>query len=99
MWKKIREALPVVWPLLQAKDLATGEVSFRLWCAWWSFHLALLSVIALHFFPVSTASWTAIGFYALSMVFYMLKKLTSAKIDLDDRSVELNNSESQEKTE
>lgn len=90
MLEKLKKLLPPpIWPLPQARDLATGEVSFRMWCAWWTFHLALASVVALHFFSVETATWTAIGLYGLSMVFYMLKKLTNAKIDLDDRSIEL----------
>lgn len=63
--------------------------SFRLFCAYVSFITAWLSVIVLHFKPVEVACWTAIGFFAICMVFYMLKKLTKASIDLDDKSIAL----------
>lgn len=92
MLKKLLAA----WPLPQAKDLATNEPSFRLWAVWWSFHTALASVIALHFWAVSAATWTSIAFYGLTMVFYMLKKLTKAKIDLDDQSLEFEDSQKEE---
>lgn len=75
--------------LPHAYDTATKQSSFRLLCAYLSFILAAGSVVALHFTDVSTATWTAIGFYALCMVFYMLKRLTKASIDLDDRTVSL----------
>jgi len=91
MLEKLKKALPLIWPLPQARDLATNEVSFRMWCAWWSFHLAAASCVALHFWPVETATWTAVGFFGLCMVFYMLKKLTSATIDFDDKFVKLQN--------
>jgi hypothetical protein len=77
-------------PLPHAYDPVPKEPSFRLLCAYISFVLATVSVVALHFVPVSIATWTAIGFYALCMIFYMLKKLSKAKVDLDDRSFELN---------
>ena len=73
----------------QAQDIQAKEASFRLWCASISFHLALCSIMALHFWDISKATWTAIVFFALCMVFYMLKKLTKAKIDLDDGEFEL----------
>lgn len=76
-------------PLPHAYDPVPKEPSFRLLCAYISFVVATVSVVALHFAPVSIATWTAIGFYALCMLFYMLKKLSKAKIDLDDRSIEL----------
>jgi len=75
--------------LPQAYDPATKEQSFRLLCAYISFLVATTSVVVLHFVEVSTATWTAIGFYSLCMVFYMLKKLSKASIDLDDKSVSL----------
>jgi len=77
-----------VWVPL-ANDIQTGEKSFRLWTASVSFHLSALSVVALHFWPVSTATWTSIAFFGLCMVFYTFKKLTSAKIDLKGGELEL----------
>lgn len=72
-----------------AVDIPGKEASFRLWCASISFHLALCSIVALHIWPVSVATWTTIGFFGLCMVFYTLKKLTKAKIDLNDGELEL----------
>lgn len=89
MWEKIKKALAAGVPVWQAWDAQTKQQSFRLWCAWSTFHLALCSVIALHFWAVEAATWTAIGFFGLCMVFYMLKSLSKAKVDLDDRSIEL----------
>jgi hypothetical protein len=74
-------------------DHASQQPSFRLLCAYVTFLLAVCSVVALHFFEVSIATWTAIGLYSLSMVFYMLKRLVKAKIDLDDKSIELESEE------
>lgn len=95
--RKIRKALAVGIPVWLAYDAQTKQLSFRLWCAWIAFHASLVSVIALHFWAVETATWTAMGLYVLTMVFYMLKALTKAKIDLDDRSVELEDSSGQDK--
>lgn len=83
---KFVQSLPV--PL--AKDAQSQELSFRLWIASASFHVALASVVVLHFKPVSAATWTAIAFFGLCMVFYTFKKLTSAKIDLKEGELELN---------
>jgi hypothetical protein len=82
-------------PFPHAYDPVPKKPSFRLLCAYTSFLVATASVVALHFVPVETATWTAIGFYGLCMVFYMLKRLTSAKIDLDDRSLELSDNSAQ----
>lgn len=92
----MRDAVAKGMPVLMAWDAQTKQLSFRLWCAWVAFHAALLSVIALHFWPVEVATWTTIGFYVVTMVFYMLKTLTKAKIDLDDKSIELEDSTANE---
>lgn len=85
-------------PLPHAYDPVPKEPSFRLLAAYISFIIASVSVIILHIFPsVSIATWTAIGYFTLCMVFYMLKKLTSAKIDLDDRQISLNSDEPEQK--
>jgi hypothetical protein len=92
MWTKLFNALKRgIWVPL-AWDGQTKQLSFRLWCASFAFHIAVASVVALHFWPVEIASWTAMSLYALTMVFYMLQALTKAKIDLDDKSIELEDS-------
>lgn len=97
MGKKILDYLTKngVWVPL-AHDAQTGEKSFRLWISSVSFHLSALSVVALHFWPVSTATWTSMAFFGLCMVFYTFKKLTSAKIDLKGGELELSD-QSEEK--
>jgi hypothetical protein len=75
--------------LPHAYDYETKKPSFRLLAAYTSFLIACLSVISLHVAKHTEATLTAIGFFALCMVFYMLKRLTKAKIDLDSKSIEL----------
>jgi hypothetical protein len=76
--------------LPHAYDPALKQPSFRLLTAYSSFILAFSSIIALHFHPeVLAATGTAIAFFGLNMVFYMLKKLQNAKIDLDDKEISL----------
>ncbi len=61
----------------------------------WLYSVALLiSIIALHQAETPlTASLFTLGVWALSTIFYMLRKLTSAKVDLDDKSIELENTD------
>jgi hypothetical protein len=77
-------------PLPHAADPVSGEASFRLLTAYLSFVLAFISIVALHIFSqVLVATGVAVAFFALNMVFYMLKRLTRAKFDLDDQSIDL----------
>lgn len=80
-------------PLPQAYDPVSKEASFRLLCAYISFVTAFVSVVCLHFFHVEIATFTSIGFFTLCMVFYMLKKLSKASVDLDKRSINLESDE------
>lgn len=91
-WSKTGLKLPLIY------DHTTGAASFRLFCAYISFITALGSVVALHWFQVEIATWTAIGLYSLSMVFYMLKRLSKASIDLDDKSIALESAETEQNT-
>jgi hypothetical protein len=64
--------------------------SARLLFAHVSFYIAALSVVALHLnSSLLTATITAILFFLLCTVLYMLRNLTKAKFDLDDKSVDL----------
>lgn len=77
--------------LPHAYDPTVKRPSFRLLAAYISFLLACASTIVLHFdVSLVVANIMTLLFFVLCMVFYMLKKLNNAKIDLDDRSVELN---------
>jgi uncharacterized membrane protein YfcA len=72
-----------------AFDPATKTPSFRLMCAYVSFLLCAASVGSLHIHEHLVASWTSIGLFCICMVFYVLKSLTKAKIDLKDAEIEL----------
>lgn len=82
--------------LPHAYDPVTGQPSFRLLCAYVGLILAVISLVALHFnSSLLVATITTLCFWVLAMIFYMIKKLTSAKIDLDDRSISLNDNMAQ----
>lgn len=77
--------------LPHAYDPVSKRPSFRLLAAYSSFLLALGSLIKLHSHPeYLIATCLCILFFALCMVFYMLKRLDSAKIDLDDQQISIN---------
>jgi hypothetical protein len=77
--------------LPHAYDPAQKKPSFRLLTAYISFLLSVCSLIALHFYSeMVIASAMSMLFFGICMVFYMLKKLDSARIDLDDQEISLN---------
>lgn len=74
--------------------------SARLFFTHVSFYIAALSVILLHAkIELLTASITAICFFALCTVLYMLRDLRKAKLDLDDKEIELESSDEGSKNE
>lgn len=86
----LKSALQQGLKLPHAYDPVPKQPSFRLLTAYISFVLATASVVALHIWDsLFVATCTAICFFVINMIFYMLKKLSSAKIDLDDKSIEL----------
>lgn len=77
-----------------AHDAANNKPSVRLLFAYLSFVAALVSVVVLHISPsLLSATWTAIGFYVICTVLYMLKDVVKAKVDLDDKEVSFESSE------
>jgi len=73
-----------------AHDAATGKPSVTLLFPYITFVLAFVSVILLHIWPsMIVATTTSLIFWATSTIFYMLRKLTKAKIDFDDGSLDL----------
>ena len=74
-------------------DARTGKPSITLFFAYTTFTIAIISTIALHFnIGLTVATFTSILFWVISVIFYRLRNLDKAKIDLDDRSIELNGS-------
>jgi hypothetical protein len=87
------------WPL--AYDPISQSPSITLTCAYLTFVLAFISVIFLHIYPQTmfVPTMTAISFWAGSMVFYLLRKLTKAKFDWQNKSVELDGDEAKDTIE
>lgn len=78
-------------PLPLAYDSSTKRPSFRLLTVYGSYVLAVSSLISLHFkSEIIIASAMSILFFAVCMVFYMLRRLDSAKIDLNDQEISIN---------
>jgi hypothetical protein len=76
------------WPL--AYDPVSQQPSLTLTCSYLSFVLAFVSVVFLHIYPqvMIVPKTTAIAFWLFSTVFYLLRKLTKAKLDLKEKSFE-----------
>lgn len=58
-----------------------------------SSYMAMTSIGFLMYKDIVTGTIAAMSYSVLMLVFYMLRKLTNAKFDLDDKSFELANSE------
>lgn len=88
--KKLQEWAETGLRLPGAYDNKTGKASVTLMFSWISFAIAAISVIMLHFKQFdATATWTAIGFWVMGTVLYMLRKLQKVKFDADDKEIEL----------
>lgn len=82
--------------LPMAYDNKTGKGSVTLLASYVSMTLTVASIIGLFFSDKFIAASTAsMLFFVLSIVFYELKNLSKASIDLDDRKIDL---ESQQPT-
>lgn len=58
--------------------------------------LAVTSIVSLHKNNHVEATIATLTFWAVANVFYAIRKLTSAKFDLDDKSIELSNEDKDE---
>ena len=64
-----------------------------------TFAVAIIGNIALFFKPdLLNAAIFSVMFWVIAMVFYRLRKLDKLKIDLDDKSIELEGSDDKEET-
>jgi len=94
MWQKIKDVFisstKVGFFLPMAYDPESGKPSISLMFAWLTFMSALVSTIALNFTDKTlTASITGIMFWVMAIVFYKVRKLDKFKIDLQNKSIEL----------
>lgn len=88
-WNK---AVHLGLPFPHAYDPVEKLPSFRLFAAYISFIIAAVSVLWLHYDASAVAGTVAaIAFYALCMTFYLIKKLTGAKINFSEKKLELSN--------
>jgi hypothetical protein len=75
-------------------DPTTDKPSITLMFPYVSFTLLIISSIALHFFPsLIIASLFMAMIWIASTVFYMIRKINKAKIDFDDKQLELEGGE------
>lgn len=79
---------------LYAYDSERKGASSTLFYCYISFYFVLASIIALHFNTnLLTPSLITIGFFSICMIFYRLRKIDKLKIDLDDRSIDIESNE------
>lgn len=90
-WIKLGNSFGIPLPML--RDEPDGKPSFTLLCVYLTFVLAFNSVVAMHFTKDLLSAGTSIMFWVVAMVFYRLKKISKAKLDLDDKSIELEDSD------
>jgi hypothetical protein len=83
-----------------AHNPTTKKPSITLLFPYVTFVMAVLSLIAMHFKDsLFSATATAITFWVISVIFYRLGKLDKVKFDVDDRSIELEGSDTNKKGE
>lgn len=80
-----------------AHDATTGKPSITLFFPYVTGFISIVSVIALHFkLDLVIASLTCIVFWLIAMILYMLRRISKAKFDLDDKSFELDSDSEKE---
>jgi hypothetical protein len=103
MIKKIKElyefSAKTGFFLPAAYDFDKPGPSVSLLFAHISFYVAIGSIIYLIYKDVNLGTVAAISFAVVYFIFYMLRKLTKAKVDLDDKSFELENGSDDSSTE
>ena len=77
-----------------ANDATTGKPSVTLFMAYVSFILACGSLVALHFKEtLLTATSMSFVFTGMMIIFYMIREINKASINLKDKSINLENTE------
>jgi hypothetical protein len=82
--------------LPSAYDNSTDKGSVSLLFAHMSFYLGCIAICLLLYKDINLGTIAAMLFAGLYFIFYMLRRLTKAKIDLDDKSIDLENKEEKE---
>lgn len=101
MWKKFNDWLienrdyGISLPL--AYDPVSQKASFTLLVAWVGFWISAIGNIILWFrADIVTAALINILFSGLMIVFYLIRSITKAKFDIENKSFELSNNEKEE---
>lgn len=84
--------------LPMAHDSVTGKPSVTLLGFYLGLLLSVCSIIAYHFFSdklIGPSSMTLL-FFGMTFVFYKLRQLDKIKLDLDDKSIELEDTHEKE---
>jgi len=85
------------WHLPFLHDPITKRPSITLLFPYITFVLSVISLIVLHFKPsVIVATSTSLVFWAMSVVFYLLRKLHKSKINISTGTLELEGEENDE---
>jgi len=86
------------WPL--PYDPVSKQPSVTIMFPYLTFFMAIISVILLHIYPnLFLPTITTISFWALSTIFYLLRKLTKANLDWNNKTLELENSNEENEDE
>lgn len=82
------------------KDPQTEKPSVTITFAYIFFIATLISIFFLHKNPEQlTATIVTVLCWAAATIFYMVRKINKAKIDLNDQSIELESSQSSEQSD
>lgn len=80
-----------------AHDGVTGKPSVTLFFSYVAFYLTMASLIALHFDGgLFVASVTTAIYSCIMIIFYLIRTIKRAKIDLDDKSLDLEGTEGED---
>ena len=81
-----------------AYDARSNSPSITLLIFYVAATISSLSLVSLHFFPkLLTATTMSFLFLGMGFVFYRMRKLDKVKFDLDDKSIEIDAGEEDEK--
>lgn len=100
MWEKIKASFEFAatrgWNLPAAFDSEKQGPSTSLFFSHLANILALLSIIFLLIKDTFNGTIMAIIYSSLMLVFYLMRRISKFKVDLDDRSIDLQSSEEKE---
>ena len=76
-------------PTLNSKSAHDKKPSSTLYFTYMTFMLAFIANICLLIHDVFIGTYVAIGFWALALVFYLIRRIDTFRVDIDDGEVML----------